>query len=98
MSDVTSGNWVSQGQRAWIRAAAPVTSDAAYDVPEIRTEPPEEVPPSTCSPGATRKWWLRRSPDAQTFSSITHTLPGRLEKVEITPSRPTDPTTMKDGA
>ena len=44
MSDVTSGNWVSQGQRAWIRAAAPVTSDAAYDVPEIRTEPRVSLP------------------------------------------------------
>ncbi len=75
---------------------APVTSGAANEVPVWRETPPEPSETRTSSPGATRKWFFSGS-QAPLELSVRQALPGVLEKFEMVPSRPTDPTTSRVG-
>ncbi len=75
---------------------APVTRGAASEVPVWRETPPWPSETRMSSPGATRKWFfsLSQAPDAASFRQAS---PGVLEKFEMVPSRPTEPTTSRLG-
>ncbi len=75
---------------------APVTSGAASDVPVWREMPPCPSETRISSPGATRKWFFKGS-QAPLVVSFRQALPGVLEKFEMVPSRPTEPTTKRVG-
>ncbi len=58
--------------------------------------PPEPSDTRISSPGATRKWFFRGS-QAPVEASVRQALPGVLEKLEMVPSTPTEPTTSRVG-
>ncbi len=75
---------------------APVTSGAAREVPVWREIPPCPSDTRISSPGATMKWFLSLS-QAPLEASVRQASPGVLEKLEMAPFRPTEPTTSRVG-
>src|SRR6202007_2157019 len=73
---------------------APATRGAAREVPVWRVVPPWPSDTSTSSPGATTKRYLSLLASLQALEpgAIRQASPGVLEKFEIVPSRPTEPT------
>src|SRR5665213_1799157 len=75
---------------------APVTSGAASEVPVWREIPPWPSETRINSPGATRKWFFSLS-HWPVAVSLRQASPGVLEKLEMVPSSPTEPTTSRVG-
>ena len=96
MSTSAFGCQASHGHRACSSTTAPDTSGAAREVPDWRVVPPCPSDTRIISPGATMKW-VFSGVQAPVAVSMRQASPGRLEKFEMVPSRPTDPTTSRDG-